>query len=460
MANASLMRARRVCLLGLILLLAACTADDTPLVETVEIAGDAVTQTISAPAVVEAADRQPVTATVPGVVAEINAKDGATVEQGDVVVLLASDDVDLALEQAQAAEAALASAQSPVSVAPPGDAASAAAYQSVADMDADVKPTLLAARRAANRVDNAKQRKAARNSVALLEAAYHDVRRALLGAGQAAAAQLNTVAASFSGALNQALAQTSAGQAAQVAGAADTAAAQAEDLELRAPFTGVVALGQAATAQTPSVPDDLAGAAGGLDQLAGGLTAGGAGEGGRLRVGAPVSVGQTVFTVYDLTELFVRAEVDEIDAPQLEVGQEAEVLLDAFPDQTFRGEVTSVAIEAQTSTTGGVAYPARIRLLDLPADGRPKGGMTASAEILTRTVDAGLAVPSRAIVRRQGGQAVFVVRDDIAALVRVQVEVLGEEQAAVRAEGLRSGDRVIVSGYEDLSDGDAVRVEP
>jgi HlyD family secretion protein len=449
-------RLRRLgCFLALILLGAACTTDGAPVVETLGVEQAAVTQTISAPGVVEAADRQPVTAAVPGVVAKIRVEDGDTVEAGDVVVRLASDEVDLALDQAEAAEAALESSQSGVQVDPPGDAAVTAAQSSVAKLDADVKPDLAAARRKADRLDDDK-RAAAETHIALLEAAYRDVRAALLDAGTSAAAQQNAVAASFSSALNQALSQASAGQTAQAAGAAGSAAARADDLKLRAPFSGVVSLGQAAGATTPSVPDDLAGA-GAADALAGGLGAA-SGDGARLRVGLPVAPAQTVFTVYDLSEYYVRADVDEIDAPQLDVGQTAEVLLDAFPDQTFTGEVVEVAIEAQTSGTGGVAYPVRIRMRDLPADG-PRVGMTASAEITTRTVRSDLTVPSRAIVRRGGGQAVFVVRDGVAVLVPVEVDALGEERAAVASSELRGNDQVIVTGYEDLNDGDTVTIE-
>lgn len=451
--------ARRLCCtLALTGLLAACSADDTPIVETVPVERGTVTQTISAPGAVQAADRQPVTATVPGVVARIRFDDGETVDAGEVVVRLASDEVELALEQAEAAEAALASSQAPTAVAPPGDAAVAAAHRSVAKLDADIKPDLAAARRKADRIDDREQRDVAEATIALLEVAYHDVRRALLTAGEAAAAQQNAVAASFSSALGQALQQANTGQAAQAAGAAESAEAQADDLRLRAPFSGVLELGTAGTA-TPALPDDLAGAAdaaGTGEALAGGLGAAAPG-GGRLREGVPVSPGQTVFTVFDLSDLYVRADVDEIDAPQLEVGQQAEILIDAFPDRTFSGEVTSVPIEARTSPTGGVAYPVRILLNDVPADGTPRVGMTASAEIVTRTVTSEVTVPARAIIRRGGGQAVFVVRDGVAQVVGVEVDALGEERAAVRSEELRAGDEVIVTGYEDLADGDAVR---
>jgi HlyD family secretion protein len=439
-------------------LVAGCSGDDTPVVEVVEVTEGEVTQTISSPAVVEAVNRQPVTASAPGVVAAIRRRDGQRVEAGDLVVRLVNDDVELALEQAQAAESAVNASRTGVRIDPPGDAAVAASRQSVAELDADVLPDLRAARRKAGAIDDRAQRRAARRTVDLLEAAYHDVRDALLDAGRAAAAQQNAVAASFASVLDQALAQATAGQAAQAANAADAAAAQAENLDLLAPIDGVVQLGRAGA--TVALPDDLAGA-GAADALAGGLGAATAEQGGELQIGSQVAPGQTVFTVFDLSELYVRADVDEIDAPQVAVAQAAEVLLDAFPDRTFTGEVTSVALEAQTGATGGVSYPVRVRLLDLPARRRrrPRLGMTASAEIVTDTVTSAQVVPARAVVRREGGQAVFVVRDDRAVLIGVEVDALGEERAAVEAPDLRDDDQVIVSGYEDLDDGDAVRTD-
>jgi multidrug resistance efflux pump len=451
---------RGLCVVSvLVALVAGCSGGDTALVEVVGVAEGEVVQTISAPAAVQAANRQPVTATAPGVVAEIRVRDGRRVTSGDLVIRLVNDDIELALEQAQAAEGAVNASRTGARIDPPGAAAVSASRQSVAALDADVAPDLRAARRRARAIDDPAERRAAKETIDLLETAYHDVRSALLAAGEAAAQQQNAVAASFSNVLQQALAQATAGQAAQAANAADTAAAQAENLDLLAPIDGVVQLGRASTATTTVVPEAFGGAA--ADALAGGLGAATAEQGGELQIGSQVAARQTVFTVFDLSELYVQADVDEIDSPRLAVGQPAEVLLDAFPDQTFAGEVTSVALEAQTGATGGVSYPVRVQLLDLPRGRRrrPRLGMTASVEIVTDTVTSDQVVPARAIVRREGGQAVYVVRDDRAVLVRVEVEALGEEQAAVRAPQLRADDRVIVSGYEDLNDGDVVRTE-
>lgn len=63
-------------------------------------------------------------------------------------------------------------------------------------------------------------------------------------------------------------------------------------------------------------------------------------------------------------------------------------------------------------------------------------------------------MPSRALLRREG-DIVYVVRDGRLKVVEVKVLALGEERAAVRGD-LTSDDVVVVSGYEDLDEGDEV----
>jgi RND family efflux transporter MFP subunit len=196
----------------------------------------------------------------------------------------------------------------------------------------------------------------------------------------------------------------------------------------------------------------VAGALGGLP---------GATGGGTLRVGAPVTIGQTLFTVFDLSDRYVDADVDEVDAPQVAAGQRATVVVDALPDVELEGVVEAIDVEASRTEAGGVGFPTRIRLLAPPEAAlldALRVGMTAGAEIATIVETADLVVPSRALVRRDAQTVVYVIRDGTAVQVPVQVRVLGEDRAAVEGD-LAAGDDVIVAGYEALSDGVEVRVE-
>ena len=443
------------------MVLTGCVGDDTPRVVTEPVSGGEVVQTISAPATVQAAARQDVAAAVSGVVLELRVGDGETVRKGDEIMRLASDQVDLARQQAAAAQAAAAGVGG-INVEGNGESTLAATRGAVQRLDASTRPRLARARERARGIDDRQQRRAALAAVDAVEASYQSTRSALLQAGATFAAQQETTAASLSRALSQAVESATAGQRLQAQAAARLAKDQAGNLVVRAPFAGVVQFGEAAASDgsplPADIPPELAGIAGSL----GGLSAG-EGGGGTLRVGAPVVAGQTLFSIFDLSQVYVNAEVDEVDAPQAKVGQRATVLVDAFPDRELEGTVERIAVAAAPTSAGGVGYPVAIRLLGPTAEGvrspvhRLRVGMTASAEIRTLTKSSDLVVPSRALLRREG-DIVYVVRDDRLEVVEVEVLALGEERAAVRGE-LTGDDVVVVSGYEDLGEGDEVATD-
>jgi HlyD family secretion protein len=442
----------------LVVALLGCSGEEAPQVETEPVSAGEVTQTVSAPATVAAAARQDVAASVSGVVLQLRVSDGERVRKGQEILRLTSAQVDLAREQAAAAEAA-ANGVGGVAVDGNGEQTLAAAERAVANLDATTKPRLHEARERARRIDDREQRQAALAAVDAVEASYASTRAALLAAGRTVATQQDATAASLSRALENAVSAATAPQRLQAQSAARLAEDRAKGLVVRAPFTGVVQLADAAasdgTAVPADIPPELEGLAGSFGALAGGD------GGGTLRVGAPVAAGQTLFTVFDLSDVYVTAEVDEVDAPQVRVGQRARVLVDAFPDALFEGVVERVAVEAEQTAAGGVGYPASIRLIgaavdhDAPPLRRLRIGMTSSADLVTRTRQSDRVVPSRALLRRDDADVVFALRDGRAEMVKVEVLALGQDQAAVRGD-LTEDDEVIVSGYEDLADGDEV----
>ena len=440
--------------------LSGCVGDDAPVVAVEAVSAGEVTQSISAPANVEAAARQDVASAVSGVVLQVRARDGEKVRKGDVIMRLTSSQVDLAREQAAAAQAAAAGAGG-VNVDGNGSETLASTHRAVRRLDESTRPRLHRARQRARRIDDRQQRQAAKAAIDAVEASYESTRSAMLQAGTALAEQQDATADSLSRALEQAVASATAGQRLQAEGALRVAEQQADNLVVRAPFKGVVQFGEAAASDGAPLPADVPAELSGLAGSLGGL-AGGEG-GGTLRPGAPVVAGQTLFSVFDLSDVYVTAEVDEVDSPQVKLGQSATVLVDAFPETPLDGVVERIAVAAEPTSAGGVGYPVAVKILG-PAesgDASPlrqlRVGMTASAEIETRTRASDLVVPSRALLRRDG-DVVLVVRDDTIEVVEVDVLALGEERAAVRGD-LAADDVVVVSGYEDLDEGDEVTVD-
>jgi len=457
------------------MLLTACTGPDAVGVEVEAVRSGEVVATVTAPARIEPAARQDVTSSVSGVVVELAAREGLEVEAGATVVRLESSQVDLARQQAAAAQEAAAEVGG-IDIEGSSAVTLDTTHDAVADLDARSQPAIAKARASAETVTDPAQRAAAEAAVAAVESSYLATRGSLLAVGHALAQSQAQTAASLSDALNSALDQATAGQRIQADAAAAAAARQAEGLSVVAPFAGTVSLGAAAATDGGAAPD-LAGLASSLgadaSTLAGTLPGLPGGEGsGTLRVGAPVTAGQTLFTLYDLSSLYAEADVDEVDIPDVVVGQRASVVVDAVREVVFDGIVESVAVEAGATQSGGVGYPVRVRLLGAAAPGGGlavpddadqapleslRVGQTSSVEIVTRTIRSDVVVPSRALVQREGDSAVYVVRDGVAELVGVEVVTAGQDAAAVSGE-LAEGDDVIVRGYEELPDGATVEI--
>ena len=99
-----------------------------------------------------------------------------------------------------------------------------------------------------------------------------------------------------------------------------------------------------------------------------------------VEVGELVAPGVTVAQLADATRWTVETtDLVELDVVYLEVGQEAEVTLDALPGETLRGTVTDIG-RVPELTRGDVTYPVRIALDDYP-DLPLRWGMTALVSI-------------------------------------------------------------------------------
>ena len=113
--------------------------------------------------------------------------------------------------------------------------------------------------------------------------------------------------------------------------------------------------------------------------------------------------GTVIMVVSDLSEIVVKAEVDETDIAQLALGQKVEISLDAFPDTTFKGKVTEIGNAAQTSISGTQDQVTSFEVTILFTDNVPgiKPGMNASVDITTNVRQDVIKIPIQAVVMRK-----------------------------------------------------------
>ena len=58
------------------------------------------------------------------------------------------------------------------------------------------------------------------------------------------------------------------------------------------------------------------------------------------------TAGSLLYQVSNLSIMTVEVKVDETDIPNVKLGQTADVLIDAYPNQTFKGHVTQIGESA------------------------------------------------------------------------------------------------------------------
>lgn len=190
-------------------------------------------------------------------------------------------------------------------------------------------------------------------------------------------------------------------------------------------------------------------------------------EGETAVVGTINTPGTVILVVADLSQMLVKAEVDETEVIRVHPGQRVRVKVDAYPDSVFPGVVERIGGVPKSVSAGGgeqvVVYPVEIRILRnaplLP-------GMTASCEIVVEEKTDVLAVPFGAVGRRKVGDkphdVVFAVHGNRAQMVPVTLGVSDERFVEVQGE-ISEGDTVITGPYSvlrELKDGARVKIKP
>ena len=110
-----------------------------------------------------------------------------------------------------------------------------------------------------------------------------------------------------------------------------------------------------------------------------------------------------LFTIADLSQVWVLCDVFENDLGEVHLGDVAEIRLNAFPDHVFHGKVADISRVLDPSTRS-----AKVRIVMSNQDGSLRPGMFATATLRSRTLRPHLVVPATAIMRLHDKDWVFV----------------------------------------------------
>ena len=209
-------------------------------------------------------------------------------------------------------------------------------------------------------------------------------------------------------------------------------------------------------------------------------------EQGEIAIGSQFQE-DVILVIADLSEMETQVNVDENDIISIAVGQHAEIEVDALLDQVLTGVVAEIASSANIAGEGSsdqkTEFEIKISIVDPPETLRP--GMTAGAELFTKTNENALSVPIQSVAVRTVDQLVmagedradaeerytadrdgfveivFCIEDGKALAKQVKTGIQSDELIEI-LEGLEEGEEVVTGSYraisKDLDNGAVVNI--
>lgn len=168
--------------------------------------------------------------------------------------------------------------------------------------------------------------------------------------------------------------------------------------------------------------------------------------------GTRVNTGELIAKVMNYETLYLNVNFPSKHLGRIEEGQRVRAMNYTMAEDTLWGQITQVspAIDPDTRT-----FKAAIELENPEWTFRP--GMFLKTETIVARKDSAIVIPKNIVVQSRGARRVFVVERGAAQDRRIQTGLENPTHVEV-TEGLAVDERLVVNGFETLSDNTKVRV--
>ena len=142
----------------------------------------------------------------------------------------------------------------------------------------------------------------------------------------------------------------------------------------------------------------------------------------------------------------VKISVPENEIHQLAMGDEADIIIPALDERHFHGKIVEKSMTASLITH---SYPVKVLIEDPDKELYP--GMIARV-VFRNEVNKGIVIPANAVLINSEGKFVWVEENGQA--TRRSIVISGYSgEGVIISQGLHTGDKVIVEGYQKISEG-------
>jgi RND family efflux transporter MFP subunit len=169
-----------------------------------------------------------------------------------------------------------------------------------------------------------------------------------------------------------------------------------------------------------------------------------------LTLGEPAQPGMTTIRVVNLSDMKIVTKIADTYINTVRKGDPAEVQLSSGEKMTGRVSFVGKVVNPQTRT-----FDVEIALSN--KDGLLKPNMLATVSINDQTKENALVVNQNLIQRTESGDIIYVAADNVARQRKIKTGLAYNGQVEV-TEGLKAGDQLITVGYQDLVDGQPIKI--
>jgi cobalt-zinc-cadmium efflux system membrane fusion protein len=151
-----------------------------------------------------------------------------------------------------------------------------------------------------------------------------------------------------------------------------------------------------------------------------------------------------LFTIADLTQVWVLCDVYENDLDEVQLGDAAEIRLNAYPDKTYHGKVADISRVLDPATRS-----AKVRIILPNRDGSLRPGMFAVGTFRSRKSQTRLLIPSTALLRLQDKDWIFR-KEGPQQFRRVEVSTRGDSADGMQQiqNGVKPGEEIVANALE------------
>lgn len=161
-----------------------------------------------------------------------------------------------------------------------------------------------------------------------------------------------------------------------------------------------------------------------------------------VRIGEGVNKGSVIATVVSTESMYIEAFIDEADIARVRTGESVNITMDSYPKKVFKGEVYRISPVVFGGKQETRTFEIRVRLKDKGIQIKP--GMSADIEIIVEGIPDVIAIPSQAIIEKNGKKHVYIIKDSKAHLIPVEIGRFNWTFSEILS-GLKEGDRVIIN---------------